>query len=153
MSVSTDALLYFGFTFFDSEGSPDKAPWDELGPDPDEEEPDCDDWLFVKLSGSVRPTISYEAPGGADAWRAWWKAKRNFLDALPIEVIVHCSNDYPIYAICVKESYRRAWRGQVIQIGKTIDADEAWDRLLRDHCEKLGISYQDPTWELVSYWG
>lgn len=123
MGQSTDAYLYFGFDFYDAESGLGSAP--EWGDDRD--------------------------------WASWAYAEKlpqetkDKLKELNIEIDCHCSGDYPVYFICTKESFTRAWRGYPKEA--KMDAGENAIGRIGHACELLGIEFQEPKWWLASYWG
>ena len=131
MTTSTNALLYYGFTFLDEDE--ETPPWEKE----DDEDYDSDQWLCDNLGG----------PKESD-----WEAQSAFVEALPIMIGYHCYIDASMYFICARESYHVAHRGHPVQLRDSIVKNLGWDPTLADYCEKLGIKWQQPQWELASLW-
>lgn len=139
MSTSTNGLLYFGFTFYaDDEGDP---PWGDI---------EDDEWLCEMLGGPKSLKEEYE--GNEEKYSTYWSEKRNFLKSADIEIVIHCSGNYPMYAIAIKKSVYSASRGYPENLGPDIQSNLDWVDKLRDACEKLKIEWQEPHWELASLW-
>lgn len=75
-------------------------------------------------------------------------------DDAPVEVVRHCSYDYPMYILAVRGTKKRASRGYLQEIdpasfvidGEKIAAAKAF-------AEARGIEWKDPKWFLCSLWG
>lgn len=137
MGTNTDAILFYGFHHPDGEG------WEEiLG----------DDWedKLAEASGVVEPTSEF-----TDVTRqehmAYWTKKQEICTAEPCEVDDHCSGDYPMQFVCVKESKTKASRGYPEEIKALVESPR-WYGELRAFAEKMGIPWQEPKWWLVSWW-
>lgn len=146
MGQSTDALLMYGFEIGDSEDGP--MFWED---EPDED--DAPEWeTFVAAKLGVPHPGDY-SEDKLPEFQVYWEAKRQVIAELGVEIERHCSGDYPIYVLTVKDSVSRAWRGDA----KTFDvlpiAEPDWDQQLRSFCELVGIEPKKPTWLLASYWG
>jgi hypothetical protein len=116
MGQSTDAILFYGYT------------WQ------DEDEGNLLDWWYEE---------------------AWNKES-------PIEIGTHCSAEYEIPYMFVKESESTARRGYPVQIdpdnvasmtsGKCSDWNKQLDQFIEDNDIDLTAT-EGPGWFLVSYWG
>ncbi len=145
MTTSTNALLYYGFTF--TEEDEEDLPWDKE----DDIDYDVDDWLCDKLGGPKEPTVEWSEET-SEQFHECWETKKKFIEELPIMIDSHCSLDCSIYFICIRESHHVAHRGYPEKLGDTIIKNLGWDTTLHEYCEKLGIEWQKPQWELASMW-
>jgi hypothetical protein len=158
MSVSTDAILFFGFLL--EEGVP--HPWE------DEKYDGWEEWLAeifgVELPDRDWDSLTEEEQG--QVWDEYNQAKREALGGCKIELVTHCSDSYSMYAIGIKESITTAWRGyaqpvnpdmkvkigwveDLMEVGRAFDLELVIynsDEHKKDTTGKLG-------WWLVSYWG
>jgi hypothetical protein len=138
MGQSTDAILAYGFDL----GSEDEPPeaiqraMEETGVD------DVDDWI-ERLAG-VEPW----EPNRPDSY---WAEKREKLAAFPIDIIRHCSGDYPMYFLAIRGTEVRANRGSPQKVSTPADCGD-WEVTLQKFCAEHGIEYQDPDWHIFSDW-
>lgn len=170
MGQSTDAILVFGHEYGED---PEVFPWyDEEEGDHDEEK-----WWYDQHGLAKRLTEIYEI------WGEWEKdmpyaqhnersaqfaaafpelaaekealhEARRALGDMPVEVVRHCSGDYPMYILAVPGTKVRASRGHPEVIDPksfitTISVD-AWQGAA-EFCKKWDIEFK-PQWFLVSYW-
>jgi hypothetical protein len=66
------------------------------------------------------------------------------------ELVVHCSDPYPMYIIAAAKI--TAWRGHPQQI-KNLDVPEGANERIAKALAKLGLPAKAPIWILTSYWG
>lgn len=144
MTTSTNALLYYGFTFLDEEE--ETPPWGT-----EECEDDSDEWLCDKLGGPKEPDVEWSEETSKQ-YGEYWDAKRQFIAGLPIMISSHCYIDSPMQFICIRESHHLAHRGYPAKLGDGLTKNLGWDPTLQEYCEKLGIEWQKPQWELASMW-
>ena len=141
MSVSTDAILFFGIEFGeDCQISLDDGEyWDDLG----------DKWEKRHIQ---RPTISGYSGPEWDEWRA--KQKEFRTSGIGIYTGRHCSSDYPMYYVSLEAHRQSNPRGYVTEIdsSKMTPTQEQLDALTQ-FCEEHSIPWKTPGWKLVSYWG
>ena len=131
MGVSTDAILFYGIDFDESimENQTDEAD-DVFSENPE-------GWLAKYL--------------GCDAED--WKTRSLFLEATAVELVKHCSVDFPMYALAIRGSVTRAYRGYPKQVAVESRDTGPWDELLAVACDKLGLLPKArPAWLLVSMW-
>jgi hypothetical protein len=139
MSVSTDAQLYYGiqldegFTF----------PWYN------EEEDDIPEWTDVFCRKHGIEISNY------DTFDQYWDAKSTLMyEKLRCNIDSHCSGDYPMYYVCIKETEILASRGYPQEIDhEHFLVRSYWDQQLKDFCELMELPYSKPSWWLSSYWG
>jgi hypothetical protein len=147
MGQSTNALLYYGFTFADPEdGEP--PPWADF--EDEDGEVDEEDWLCARLGGPTPPEVEYSEET-SPLYLKYWDAKRGFIEALPIAIGIHCSCNYPMHFICIKGTLTTAYRGGPKQLDD-LGEDRTWAATLFDYCNRLGIEPEQPSWELASLW-
>lgn len=146
MTTSNAPLLYYGFTFTKDE---EASPWEPEGEERDVDY-DSESWLCDKLGGPKEPDEEWIE--GNEQYHKYWDAKRKFIAALPIIIDSHCYIDDPMYFICIRESYHVASRGYPKKLGDGLTKNLGWDPTLQEYCEKLGIEWQQPQWELASMW-
>lgn len=144
MGVSTDAILAFGFDLGDDE---DVSLAERFGAD--SEDFDFGDWIAAQ-AGAVYP----EGHSGIESpeYTAYWETRQAAIEACPVEVITHCSYDYPMYFLAVRGTESRAWRGhpQAVTTGEVAPEKVA---AMREFCEKHGIEWKEPRWHIFSLWG
>lgn len=137
MGQSTDAQLWYGFTFEDGY----KFPWAAEPFDGDLEE-----W-WRKEQGFVPPE---NVPYGElfDAERAFDKEH-----PCPAELITHCSGEYPMYGLAVRGSEYKANRGYPILI-EGLGLSQGEIEPLKKFCERYELTPEGEIgWWLTSYWG
>lgn len=140
MGVSTDGMLYYGFTLDEDEE------WFE-----DDEDLDWEDIACERLGGPNPPDVPYE--GNEKVHSQFWNKKHAFIESLAVRMGYHCSCEYSMYFVYINTSYTRAARGYPEDLGKTLPvAEDTWDAAIKDFCEKMGIEYKEPHWELASLW-
>jgi len=152
MGQSTDAILCWGIVLTEDEGS--EIPWEDAAELAGYDDPVDDEYLAFALCGIAKPTSDYG--DNKDEHKEYWTKKREALAAYGVEVLTHCSYEYPLYMLIVSASEVRASRGYPKDILKTdLDAPEAnnWQELLNEACEKLGMEPQAGGWRLCSLWG
>jgi hypothetical protein len=146
MGVSTDAILVYGIQL----GSPeegDELPWGE----------DTDIDAYVLERYGAPKEIEFDEDEESEQYKRWRRRldeRREFEKTIPVEIDTHCSDDYTMYTLIIKESRKRASRGSP----EAIDPDDMrrnheWILDLKEACRKLEIEYEEPRWWLQSYWG
>lgn len=130
MGVSTNGILVFGI---------------ELGEELPEFLEDFDDtwWDFTDSISGV-----------ADDDSERWEKRRDFRDNFPVELVSHCSYEYPMYILAVNGTEITASRGspEVIDPASLVVSPEKIEEL-RKFCEEYGIEWEEPKWYLCSMWG
>jgi hypothetical protein len=126
MGVSTDGILVFGI-------------------DLDEEQPEFMDgyddwWHFTDVVGGVED--------------ADYAIRSKLREEFPVDLVQHCSYDYPMYILAVNGTERRNNRGYLTEINPEdmIIPQEKIDKF-KAFCEEYGIEWQEPKWYLISMWG
>lgn len=134
MGQSTDGILAFGVDF----GEDIEMPWGD----------DFEEYLHEEASLIWKSGMSDEESS------KYFAACRKVEAACPVEVVIHCSLDYPMYILAVRGTHTSASRGypeaidpkELIVQEEKIAAAKAW-------CEKLDIQWDNPQWLLCSLWG
>ena len=155
MGQSTDAQLCYGIAF--EEGT--EFPWTD-----DKYDNDIDDW-WLEVQG-YKPTVEiYDEEGdfinrvnpGDDVVNAYYNERAEFrrtMKPLPVELVTHCSCDYPMHILAVKGTLVTASRGyaEEIDVNNLGVYQEDKDALLK-FCGDYGIEYETgPRWWLSSLW-
>lgn len=141
MSVSTNAILFYGI---------------DLGEDLDIDEiarncgldPDDEDYEFNTLDDFYLKKIGIER--GEDEDYVEWK-KRKELALNGVCDGRHCSGDYPMYYVSIGSHYE-AYRGHPTEV-TNLEINSDWDDKIKTYCETIGIPFSKPKWLLASYWG
>lgn len=153
MGVSTDGILVFGVDF----GEEHEFPWR------DEEDSDINkwwrtvngfvhkvaepDWEATRYPKKETPEVRAQIDAYFDEQREWDKA-----NPLPIEEVRHCSGEYPMFILAVKNTYLRACRGYPIEFADGLPSTPDATPLV-EFCEKYGIKLPySPRWILTSMW-
>ena len=155
MGVSTNAILFYGYTWNDE--------CDLLGED-------CGDMEWQDVVAKKR--------GVPDPWSAFYEQRtietskwvaehRAELDALcavkksikeefGCDIWSHCSNDFSIPYVSINAARKVAYRGFPQEIFATdLTVNPSWGAQLDRFMAELGIEkpHDKPGWFLVSYWG
>jgi len=164
VGISSDGILVFGINFdelnpFTHYISEEGYTEPREGFDEDEEDPnefDFEDLVVKHFSDLTEPEhITDETGRGVygDDWKAYWGAKREVLARVNVELVSHCSYEYPMYILGIKESERTAYRGSPEKLGSTIEAKPEWRLTLKDFCDRFDIKFEEPQWILASIYG
>lgn len=156
MGQSTDAYLYYGYT------------WTEESEDLDFE-PSMDDWAEKKLKadGHTDPWDNYPENvdrATSDKWMRdndaaigrWSDMKKELQEATGVDWNSHCSGEYPMPFLHVRGTHVTAWRGSPKAI-TSIEVGDGWKAKLDAFLEAEGIEPPEgenqPGWWLASNWG
>lgn len=133
MSISSDGILFYGFLIDEDKQEELERlfDYDETGIEEPEE--------YYAMKVLNKGKVSYEEYSELD--------KKE-----PCEIGMHCSYDYPMYYVGIKESELRAWRGYPKKI-ESFDINKKWNQQIKDFCKIMGIEYQEPDWYLASMYG
>ena len=85
-----------------------------------------------------------------------WGAPYNFneQEGLPVEIITHCSGDFPYYILAFKNTEHSACRGYPVTIEPhTLKVKPESIQKMKDFFKQADIEWQAPSWLLYSYWG
>ena len=159
MSVSSDGIIAYGIHF--DEEQIENLPW--LGDDGDT---DIEDWWIDVVHGYKPPFEIFNKDGdyigGVKPPQSrideYFNHRRSFTDALPklpVEMVIHCSYECPMYIMAIPETKMEVWRGYPKPIPDGfIHRNPEWDNILIGFCKKYGIEMPDkPAWWLTSLYG
>lgn len=144
MGQSTNAIIAFGFNL--GEELPEKLQSLMDG----EDEPDLQEMLALDHS-----IIMPEYTETCD-YKEYAAARDAALSQIKINLIEHCSGDYPMYFLAVRGSDELAIRGEPTALDpdyldtmrffpESIDA-------MRAFCNRHGIEWQEAKWHIFSMW-
>lgn len=112
-----------------------------------ENESDLPDSVSAKLRGLI-PELSGD---DVDSWEYTDRANK-LLEPLGCAITSHCSCDYPVYVLAIKDSEVRARRGYPKRLDCLL-VGEDWQDKLRRAAELIAWpSKGEPTWLLASMW-
>lgn len=74
------------------------------------------------------------------------------IEACPVEVVTHCSIEYPMYFLALRGTAKSANRGSPVAVTTPTPAAEQIESL-RAFCDQHGIKWQEPAWYIFSLWG
>lgn len=89
-------------------------------------------------------------PKWREALDKYYEDKRTLDGSCPVELIRHCSCDYPMYILAAKGQYWNASRGTVVEIDDLTVNQEARMKL-KEFCRVYDIKFT-PKWLLASDW-
>ncbi len=161
MSVSTDAILCYGFRLTDQEGNEEDISLDWMNPNSSGESDD--NQIFEEfLNQLVDLTPPYEDFDDArydsdhaykTAWKDFWAGQGERRDKFGVDLVCHCSDGCSMYILAAKASVTTAIRGNPKEFGQGIQADPEWREQLRSFCQRVGIEFKEPQFILCSYFG
>lgn len=134
MGQSTDAILFYGFLFEGEDELPEFIT--DAG---------FDDFYEYVKSQSMLPM--YGEPGHS------FEAQRKYREALPVDLVHHCSGDYPMYGLAVNGTVMTAHRGTPITLENGLpDVADDMEQAFMSWAAERGIDAPDPKWILCSNW-
>ncbi len=74
------------------------------------------------------------------------------LEECPVELIYHCSLDYPMYILGLKGHVHRARRGYP-EVVESLEVDPVMLARAQEYCKMAKIPFESPRWLLASLWG
>lgn len=142
MTVSTDAILFFGFGLYEEEPEACKgggiSGWT--------------DYYAIKM-GIKPPPKEFNDETKPDIKR-FWKERDEIVKKSQCGIGAHCSSDYPMYYVYIEVSEITAHRGYPKEVQlNALKVEPSWIILLKTFCETMDIKYQEPKWILCSHWG
>lgn len=140
MGQSTDAILFFGIDLPEDT----EFPWGDAN--------DFDEWL-AESEGVKKPTEEYSEKTNKQ-YSEYWEKARNIEKNCIAQLVSHCSGDYPMYALTIKDTEVTAYRGSVESIHTfNVDANKILEFIsfLRKH--NIPHDEKNIGWKLVSWWG
>ena len=139
MGTSTDGILCYGIDLGEDVS---ELPWNEKTDDWEDVYEDIDDW-WAQING-----CDYGVIGDYDLLCKWQEE-----NPMPVDLVWHCSYEYPMYILAVVDTEITANRGcpEVVDIKppdfkKVLDFNNFRDKY------KIGVD-EDPSWLLCSMWG
>lgn len=153
MGQSTNAILFWGYTWPEEETS---RPW-EIGKDTDHDADEADDdsdWegRYAALNGLPAPDNNDYS--GQD-WTDYWEEKRRLLAKSNCVVDTHCSGDCPMPYVAITASHAVAHRGYPNELSNNhMTVMPEWREQIDSFCQLMGIPIPqtEPRWFLVSDW-
>lgn len=163
MGISSDGQISFGIAFEEDY----RFPWNDEKWGGDEEE-----WWIYGVCGYKPPFEIYDESGhyiggykpSQEKINEYYSHRRDFKDEhpMPVEIVRHCSYDYPMYIVAVKGTYICNSRGDTVKFdpqSMTITDDQK--KAVIDFCERYcqpEDKYSeapkiDPNWYLTSMYG
>lgn len=173
MSTSTDGKLVYGVSLSEEgiEGYANEVPWDD-----EEYEHEIETWWLAinnapdndaywkkyrawesKYNRHKRSTnenleqFKSKHPEVEAEYNRVAAARRNILNTLPVQEVRHCSDNYTMYILAVKDHVYTNSRGYMTEVD-SLDVDKVDEAKAREFCNKYKIPFE-PKWYLVSYWG
>lgn len=153
MGTSTDGIFCYGFEIHDDDGNVVEGDPEWL-----EAAGGNFDNLLATLAGLESPKQfdknKFDSdPEYAKTWSDYWEKKRSLTKEFGVELVQHCSGDYPMYILAAAGSRTTASRGSALSFGQSVSAKPEWREKLLAFCEKTGIKFEEPEFLLCSYWG
>ena len=151
MGVSTNGILCFGFSITEEDEQPEflenvVSHWGEG------EQPELSDLIYHEAG--ILPPHDNETEEQSSAR---WKVQREAEKVYPVDLVHHCSGDYPMYILVPREvPHFSASRGGPIGINLVAAAYSVTPEVLgkfQAWCEAHDVEWQEPEWLLCSYWG
>lgn len=139
MGTSTDGIVFYGFPVEEGEATHQRI-WELCGEYDEDDDTDVlePDEVVAKLYGWDETKLKYSFQ--------WEKEHPS-----PVTIGMHCSCDYKMYYIAIKESEVTANRGYAKEF--TPVTQPGWDDTLRDFCDRAGIQPPEKFgWYVVSMW-
>ena len=157
MGISSDAILFYGFSAINDDGEIiEDIGWSEiLGLDNED-----DDWegFYATKMGLKKLQLKWsneEYDSNEEyrnIWKKHWEEEREIMDKCPVDIGIYCSYEYPMYYIHIKESRVLVCRGDATEI-KRLDVKPNWSKELEEFCKILNIKIGKVGWWLVSNYG
>jgi hypothetical protein len=152
MGMSASGIIAFGIPLDEDDAL---FPEIEEGDDPEYasgfSEENFEKWI-AEQAGIIAPQEEWVQGSKNTAWSYYWDRQRKAVAEFPIEVVAHCSCDYPLYIIALRGTVMKAWDGEPRDIMlPSIPAEKV--QMLIDFCAEHGIKGAAPRWLLTSNWG
>lgn len=158
MTQSTNAQICFGilldddneFPWLDEQWNDDIDGWwlYQQGYEPIKQ---CYDENGEKIKGISEQDVEY-----------FWGERRSFLNnnPMPVEIVQHCSCDYPMYILAIKGTFQDAGRGYPLSfkpeeliLPEQFDGENDANYFLKYWADKWGLTYTgQASWYLSSLW-
>ena len=155
MGTSTDAIICIGYDLDEDH----ELPWGEE----ESEHEDVDDW-WREYSGFKAKCFKPFVEGGyapgvdrGDPRIGEWFAEKRAWDEdhpLPVEVVWHCSYDYPMYVVAIPGSVVTASRGEALDVSDLYQPTPEDIAALKAFMRLIGVEPEgEPKRILCSMWG
>ena len=149
MGVSTDAILVYGIDL-EATGYCEESEEPEFFEDEDEYDFDA---VLMRDAG-LAPWGYHEDEDKREDYKAYSARRKQAQEQAGVELITHCSGEYPMYILAIAGTAKSASRGTALEITKD---DLLMNQLaglerLRAFCELHDIPWAEPRWLLCSYW-
>lgn len=145
MGVSTNAVLFYGL-LLDEDDFEDGYPWDA-----DEFDHDSEDFIAHTLRDLVTPTDWSDS--NQEEIDKYFTARTAALDSTPVAIGIHCSYEYPMYYVYIKDTELTAYRGYPQEVNSQLVLDHGWDVELEKFCGALGLPFKKPGYYIASLMG
>ena len=140
MGVSTNAYLVFGVTLdeYDEDREPDFLQG-------------CEDFDGLLADDADLP------PWRDDMTEAesdeYFRKERAIVAAAPVDLVSHCSGEFPMWIMAVRGTQLTACRGDPTTVDPaTLQVDPDRIKAAAAWCKAKGIEWEDPQWILCSDW-
>jgi len=136
MGISSNGILVFGIAYEEDEND---FPWASC---------DFEEWYSREVCGVKE----------ADFERCddYWDARRAAAKSAPVDLVLHCMYDYPMYILAPRNTFVSNSRGFPKEIDVTaysLEKQAAWRKVLQEFCETHGIFFKEPKLWLCSLMG
>ena len=149
MGRYVNGSLFYGISFEEpDEEDGYHLPWMNKESDYDFEE-----W-FIENHTNLKDPSEWEDRGKhEDEWDAYYQERHRLLGTVPVEIgFCRFDEEYLGY-IAVKGVNFSYDEGLTQILPEQLAVQPDWDRKIKDFCEKYGIPYMQPTWNLVLLYG
>lgn len=133
MGRSTTAMVAFGFDL--GEDLPEA--WEGL---------EFDDIIAQENGLEQPPPESHDN----SKWSNYFTTLGQLADAYPLELIYHCSCDYPLHFLALKGTQQWADRGYPALLEQLPPIEPDAITQMKDFCARHNINWQEPGWYLFS---
>ena len=155
MGISSDGQICYGISFDEDYEFPWNGEWDG-------EADDIDSWWLFEVCKYKNPFELFDDDGewigGIEATKeqrdAYFAPRRAFKKAhpLPVELVWHCSYEYPMYILATPGSVLTASRGYPKAI-ESLEARPSEVAALMAFCKEYNLEGDGPKWWLSSMCG
>ena len=130
MTVSTDAILFYGFqipTYHE-----ETLPWVRANM-----QFDTNTWIAENIFEHHKPKqLDSMHP---DQRQEFWDKRYELLDNYPIRIGYSCTSSEPHWYIYIKTQHRVCARGDTINITRSLPFDEKWLEMLQEFAQKCNF--------------
>jgi hypothetical protein len=94
-----------------------------------------------------------EAPEGyGEEYNEWFEGYKKFADAYPVDLVMYCSYEYPMYFLAVRGTYQSVSRGYCEEFkNPTVTTKQI--KALENFCKGHDIEFKEPKWCIMSMFG